>query len=108
MKQSLRQRKAISDRVAIINQIERETKRKEKITETIGYVGLVFVQASIIPNLLFGMAWLMHSSLLIGLCCYQYRNYHDDNAKNVRLYSLGNYCGITLNILMLLKIGGVL
>lgn len=108
MKQSLRHRKALSDRVAIINQIERETKRKAKITEAIGYVGLVFVQFSIIPNLFFGMAWLMHSSLLIGLCCYQYRNWHDDNAKNVRLYSIGNFCGITLNILMLMKIGGVL
>ena len=108
MKQSLRHRKALSDRVAIINQIERETKRKAKITETIGYVGLVFVQFSIIPNLFFGMAWLMHSSLLIGLCCYQYRNLHDENDENVKLYSLGNYCGITLNILMLIKIGGVL
>ena len=66
MKQSLRQRNALSDRVAIINQIERETKRKAKITEAIGYVGLVFVQFSIIPNLFFGMAWLMHSSLLVG------------------------------------------
>ena len=43
MKQSLRQRNALSDKDAIINQIERETKRKAKITEAIGYVGLVFV-----------------------------------------------------------------
>ena len=108
MKQSLRHRKALSDRVAIINQIERETKQKKKRINQIGYVGLVFVQSSISWSLFFDMAWLMHSSLLIGLCCYQYRNLHDDNDENVKLYSLGNYCGITLNILMLMKIGGVL
>ncbi len=99
---------AQSDRIAIINKIENDKAYQKKITNRIGYIGLVFVQFSIVPNLALGMAWLMHTSLLIGLCCYQYRNLHDDNVDNVRLYSIGNYCGITLNILMLLKLGGLL
>jgi hypothetical protein len=85
--------------------IEKIAKQKKRTINRVGYVGLLFVQLSIIPNLLFGVAWAMHSSLLIGLCCYQYRNRHDENIENVKLYSLGNYCGITLNILMLIKLG---
>ena len=108
MKHTIKQRNAMVDynqRNELIKKIEKQ--KKERINQ-IGYVGLVFVQLSIIPNLIWGLAWLMHSSLLIGLCCYQYRNLHDENDENVKLYSLGNYCGITLNILMLIKIGGVL
>ena len=108
MKQTIKQRDALTDynqRNLLIEKIE---KQKKKRINQIGYVGLVFVQSSISWSLFFDMAWLMHSSLLIGLCCYQYRNLHDDNDENVKLYSLGNYCGITLNILMLMKIGGVL
>ena len=96
-----------ADRVQMINAIERKAKAKRNMVERIGYIGLLFVQLAIIPNLLLGNAILMHTSLLLGLCCYQYRNSHDTNIKNVRLYSIGNYTGITLNILMLIKLGVV-
>ena len=96
---------ANADRVQMINAIERRAIAKRNMVEKVGYVGLLFVQLAIIPNLLLGNAILMHTSLLIGLCCYQYRNSHDTNVKNVRLYSIGNYTGIILNILMLVKLG---
>ena len=102
---TIRKRKALHDRVQLINTIERQSIAKDRLVERVGYVGLCFVQGAIIPNLIIGNAILMHSSLLLGLCCYQYRNSHDKNAKNKRLYSIGNYIGITLNILMLLKLG---
>ena len=98
---------ALSDRVSLINRIDAERIAKQKFVNKIGYVGLCFVQLAIIPNLILGNAILMHTSLLIGLCCYQYRNSHDTNKDNLRLYSIGNYTGITLNILMLAKLGGV-
>ena len=116
MKQTRKHRTALTDynqrtsqKKKMIKQIEqdlalRQAQRK-RIINRVGYVGLLFVQLSILPNLIFGIAWLMHSSLLIGLCCYQYRNRHDENIQNYRLYSIGNYCGITLNILMLIKLG---
>ena len=102
-----KQRSALSDRVGLINIIEQKQIAKQKSVNKVGYVGLCFVQLAIIPNLILGNAMLMHSSLLIGLCCYQYRNSHDTNKDNLRLYSIGNYTGITLNILMLAKLGGV-
>ena len=102
-----KQRSALSDRVALINVIEQKQIAKQKSVNRVGYVGLCFVQLAIIPNLILGNAILMHTSLLIGLCCYQYRNSHDTNISNLRLYSIGNYTGITLNILMLAKLGGV-
>lgn len=102
-----KQRSALSDRVALINVIEQRQIAKTKSVNRVGYVGLCFVQLAIIPNLILGNAILMHTSLLIGLCCYQYRNSHDTNKDNLRLYSIGNYTGITLNILMLAKLGGV-
>ena len=102
-----KQRSALSDRVALINVIEQRQIAKQKSVNKVGYVGLCFVQLAIIPNLILGNAIMMHSSLLIGLCCYQYRNSHDTNKDNLRLYSIGNYTGITLNILMLAKLGGV-
>ena len=102
-----KQRSALSDRVALINRIDAEQIAKQKSVNKVGYVGLCFVQLAIIPNLVMGNAIMMHSSLLIGLCCYQYRNSHDTNKDNLRLYSIGNYTGITLNILMLAKLGGV-
>ena len=102
-----KQRSALNDRVQLINIIEQKQIAKQKSVNKVGYVGLCFVQLAIIPNLVFGNAILMHSSLLIGLCCYQYRNSHDTNISNLRLYSIGNYTGITLNILMLAKLGGV-
>ena len=102
-----KQRSALSDRVALINVIEQKQIAKQKSVNKVGYVGLCFVQLAIIPNLVMGNAIMMHSSLLIGLCCYQYRNSHDTNKDNLRLYSIGNYTGITLNILMLAKLGGV-
>ena len=105
MKQTMKQRDALTDYNQRNLLIEKIAKQKKRRINRVGYVGLLFVQLSIIPNLLFGIAWLMHSSLLIGLCCYQYRNRHDENIQNVRLYSIGNYCGITLNILMLIKLG---
>ena len=105
MKQTMKQRDTLTDYNQKNLLIEKIAKQKKRRINRVGYVGLLFVQLSIIPNLLFGIAWLMHSSLLIGLCCYQYRNRHDENIQNVRLYSIGNYCGITLNILMLIKLG---
>ena len=102
-----KQRSALSDRVGLINIIEQKQIAKQKSVNKVGYVGLCFVQLAIIPNLVMGNAIMMHSSLLIGLCCYQYRNSHDTNKDNLRLYSIGNYTGITLNILMLAKLGGV-
>ena len=105
MKHTIKQRDALTDYNQRNLLIEKIAKQKKRTINRVGYVGLLFVQLSIIPNLLFGIAWLMHSSLLIGLCCYQYRNRHDENIQNVRLYSIGNYCGITLNILMLIKLG---
>ena len=102
-----KQQSALHDRVQLINIIEQKQIAKQKSVNKVGYVGLCFVQLSIIPNLVLGNAILMHSSLLIGLCCYQYRNSHDTNVANYKLYSLGNYTGITLNILMLAKLGGV-
>ena len=102
-----KQRSALSDRVGLINIIEQKQIAKQKSVNKVGYVGLCFVQLAIIPNLILGNAIMMHSSLLIGLCCYQYRNSHDTNKDNLRLYSIGNYTGITLNILMLAKLGGV-
>lgn len=104
-RQTLKQRNSLADYNQKNMLIERIAKQKKTRINRIGYVGLVFVQLSILPNLLFGLSWVMHSSLLIGLCCYQYRNSHDENIQNVRLYSIGNYCGITLNILMLIKLG---
>ena len=108
MKMTIKQRSALSDRMQMINAIEQRQIAHSKFVNKVGYVGLCFVQLSIIPNLVLGDAILMHSSLLIGLCCYQYRNSHDTNVANYKLYSLGNYTGITLNILMLAKLGGVL
>ena len=96
-----------SDRMQMINAVEQRQIAKQKSVNKVGYVGLCFVQLAIIPNLVMGNAIMMHSSLLIGLCCYQYRNSHDTNKDNLRLYSIGNYTGITLNILMLAKLGGV-
>jgi hypothetical protein len=102
-----KQQSALHDRVQLINIIEQKQIAKQKSVNKVGYVGLCFVQLAIIPNLVLGNAIMMHSSLLIGLCCYQYRNSHDTNVANYKLYSLGNYTGITLNILMLAKLGGV-
>lgn len=99
--QNLRQRSALSDKMQMINKIERAEQYRLQFYTRVGYVGLVFVQLSIIPNLVFDMAWAMHTSLLIGLGLYQTRNY---NIENIRLYSIGNFCGMTLNILMLIKI----
>ena len=104
-RQTAKQRNALTDYNQRNLLIEKIAKQKRDNVNRIGYIGLLFVQLSILPNLIFGIAWLMHSSLLIGLCCYQYRNRHDENIQNVRLYSIGNYCGITLNILMLIKLG---
>ena len=104
-RQTIKQQNALTDYNQRNLLTEKIAKQKKRLINRVGWVGLCFVQASILPNLLFGMAWLMHSSLLIGLCCYQYRNLHDENDENVKLYSLGNYCGITLNILMLIKLG---
>lgn len=108
MNTTIKQRSALSDRMQMINAIEQRQIAHSKFVNKVGYVGLCFVQLAIIPNLVLGNAILMHSSLLIGLCCYQYRNSHDANVANYKLYSLGNYTGITLNILMLAKLGGVL
>ena len=108
MNRTIKQQSALRDRVQMINAIEQRQIAHTKFVDKIGYVGLCLVQLSIIPNLIMGNAILMHSALLIGLCCYQYRNSYDDNVKNYKLYSLGNYTGITLNILMLAKLGGVL
>ena len=93
------------DRQSAITWIQQQQKRKEIVVEKIGYVGLFFVQGAIIPNLIWDFGWIMHLSLLLGLCCYQYRNLHDANDKNRRLYSWGNCTGITLNVLMLIKLG---
>jgi len=101
---TIRQSNALHDRVGLINAIERQAKAEADMVERVGYVGLCFVQLAIIPNLLLGNAILMHSSLLLGLGCYQYRNSHDKNKANKRLYSIGNYIGITLNALMLIKL----
>ena len=103
--ETIKKSSSTSDRGGLINAIERRAKAKSRMVERVGYVGLLFVQLAIIPNLLLGNAILMHSSLLLGLCCYQYRNSHDNNKANVRLYSIGNYTGITLNILMIIKLG---
>ena len=65
-----KQRSALSDRVALINRIDAEQIAKQKSVNRVGYVGLCFVQLAIIPNLILGNAILMHTSLLIGLCCY--------------------------------------
>ena len=100
--QNIKQRSALSDKMQMINRIERAEKYRLEFYERVGKTGLVFVQASIVPNLLFGIPWLMHGMLLIGLCLYQTRNY---NMENIKLYSIGNFCGVTLNILMLIKIG---
>ena len=102
-----KQQSALNDRMQMINAVEQKQIAKQKSVNKVGYVGLCFVQLAIIPNLVMGNAIMMHSSLLIGLCCYQYRNSHDTNKDNLRLYSIGNYTGITLNILMLAKLGGV-
>ena len=102
---TVKQTFALSNRVEMINEIERIARSKARLVERVGYVGLLFVQLAINPKLLLGNAILMHSSLLLGLCCYQYRNSHDNNKANVRLYSIGNYTGITLNILMIIKLG---
>ena len=99
--ENLRQGSAQVDKVGLTNRIERAEKYRVEFYERVGKTGLVFVQASIVPNLLFGIPWLMHGMLLIGLCLYQTRNY---NMENIKLYSIGNFCGITLNILMLIKI----
>ena len=104
-RQTAKQRNALTDYNQRNLLIEKIAKQKRDNVNRIGYIGLLFVELSILPNLIFGIAWLMHSSLLIGLCCYQYRNLHDENEENVKLYSLGNYYGITLNILMLIKLG---
>ena len=104
-RQTAKQRNALADYNQRNLLIEKIAKQKRDNVNRIGYIGLLFVQLSILPNLIFGIAWLMHSSLLLGLCCYQYRNSHDENIQNFRLYSIGNYCGITLNILMLIKLG---
>ena len=104
-RQTAKQRNALTDYNQRNLLIEKIAKQKRDNVNRIGYIGLLFVQLSILPNLIFGIAWLMHLSLLIGLCCYQYRNRHDENIQNVKLYSIGNYCGITLNILMLVKLG---
>ena len=78
-----------------------------KIEDKVAYFGLVLVQGSLLPSHFSGIFphWTLPFFLIIGLCCYQYRNRHDENIQNVRLYSIGNYCGITLNILMLIKLG---
>jgi len=100
-----KQQSALSEKIALVNRIEHEEQLKATFVNRIGYVGLCFVQLAIVPNLILGNAILMHSSLLIGLCCYQYRNSHDTNVANYKLYSIGNFTGITLNILMLIKLG---
>ena len=96
---------ALSDRVSLINRIDAERIAKQKFVNRIGYVGLCFVQGAIFPNLIWDLGWIMHLSLLLGLCCYQYRNLHDTNDKNRKLYTWGNCTGITLNTLMLIKLG---
>jgi len=93
------------NRQSPINWVEQQSISKDLFVNRVGYVGLCFVQGAIIPNLIWSLPLLMHLSLLLGLCCYQYRNLHDDNAKNRRLYSWGNCIGITLNALMLIKLG---
>tara|TARA_R100000742_G_C4261286_1_gene79060 strand:- start:236 stop:613 length:378 start_codon:yes stop_codon:yes gene_type:complete len=108
MKQTIKQASIHKDFNQKNLMIERIAHHKAIRINRIGYVGLCFVQLAIIPNLIFGNAILMHTSLLLGLCCYQYRNSHDENELNKRLYSIGNYCGITLNILMLIKLGVML
>ena len=55
--QNLRQRSALSDKMQMINKIERAEQYRLQFYTSVGYVGLVFVQLSIIPNLFFGMAY---------------------------------------------------
>ena len=83
--QNLRQRSALADKLQMINKIEQAEQQRIQFYTRVGYVGLIFVQLSIIPNLFFGMAWAMHTSLLVVLCLYQTRNY---NIENIRLYSI--------------------
>ena len=93
------------DRQSPINWVEQQAISKTLFVNRVGYVGLFFVQAAIFPNLVWDLGWVMHLSLLLGLCCYQYRNLQDTNADNRKLYSWGNCTGITLNALMLIKLG---
>ena len=54
--QNLRQRSALADKLQMINKIEQAEQQRIRFYTRVGYVGLIFVQLSIIPNLFFGMA----------------------------------------------------
>lgn len=94
-------RKVLSDYNTKNLLLEKIEKDRIANAEKIGLLGMVFIQLAIIPNLIFGLVWVMHLSLLLGLCCYQYRN---KALENIKLYTYSFYIGFITNALMLVKL----
>ena len=100
MKQTLKQRKALREKVRLQNELE--NKSSIKFEDKVAYFGMVIVQGSLLPSHFSGNFphWSLPFLLVCGLCCYQYRAY----VQRDMVYTIGNLLGIFLNGSMLFRI----
>lgn len=100
MTQTIRQRKALSQKTALINEVA--TKPSISTEDKIAYLGLALVQGSLLPSHFIGTMphWSLPTGICLGLLCYQYRAWK----QNDMVYTIGNLIGLALNGSMLIRI----
>lgn len=100
MTQTIRQRKALSQKTALINEVA--TKPSISLEDKIAYFGLALVQGSLLPSHFIGTMphWSLPTGICLGLLCYQYRAWK----QNDMVYTIGNMIGLALNGSMLIRI----
>ena len=100
MTQTIRQRQALSQKVALINEVA--SKPSISIEDKIAYLGLALVQGSLLPSHFIGTMphWSLPTGICLGLLCYQYRAYKQGDM----VYTIGNMIGLLLNGSMLIRI----
>jgi len=100
MKQTIRQRKALSQKIALLNEVA--DKPSISLEDKIAYLGLALVQGSLLPSHFIGTMphWSLPTGICLGLLCYQYRAWK----QNDMVYTIGNMIGLALNGSMLIRI----
>ena len=100
MTQTIRQRKALAKKVALINEVA--NKPSISFEDKIAYLGLALVQGSLLPSHFIGTMphWSLPTGICLGLLCYQYRAWK----QNDMVYTIGNLIGLVLNGSMLIRI----
>ena len=100
MKQTLRQRRLLKEKVRLQNDLS--TKSSIPFEDKGAYIGKVIAQGALLPSHFTANFphWSFPALLVCGLCCYQYRAYKNKDM----VYTIGNLLGIFLNATMLLRI----